>query len=225
MILDSIILSVRQLADARTFRLLLIVTFATTAIFAGLGIGLWQVLHVWLIGRLGGWFGPTEVAFAALLLTVLLAWFLFRAVAMAVMGLLVDSIIESVEEDHYPDIAARAVPVGFVTGLRMGLRSALRAVGWNMLALPAYLALLVTGVGTAVLMVAVNALILGRDLEIMAAARHPTLGPRPLPDARRRWLGLIAALAFVVPLVNFVAPVFAAALAVHMLHRPTRNSA
>lgn len=221
--MDCVLLSLRQLADARTFRLMLVVAVATMAIFTLVGVALWRLIHAWLVGRLDGWFGPTEAAIAAVLVTVVLALFLFRAVAMAVMGVLIDSIIESVEEDHYPDVAARAVPVGLVAGIGVGMTSAARALGWNLLALPAYLILLITGVGTAALMVLVNTLILGRDLETMAAMRHPALGPRPLPAATRRWLGFVAALAFIVPVFNFVAPVFAAALAVHLLHRPSRT--
>ena len=220
MLMTAITLSLRQLADARTFRLMVLVTALTLAIFVTIGLVIWHGLSVWLVARLGGWIGPAEAAAVAVLITLLIGWLMFRGVAMAVMGLFTDGIVESVEEDHYPDVAARAVPVGFWAGLRMGLRSALRALGWNLLALPAYVVLLVTGFGTLVLMVAVNAFVLGRDLEIMVAARHPGLGPRPLTGKQRRTLGLVAALAFVVPLFNIFAPVFGVALAVHMLHMP-----
>lgn len=225
MLFQAIALSLRQLADARTFRLMLLVAALTCAIFAGLGVLGWQAMLHWLVPRFSGWIGAEEAAGIALLLTLLFGWFLFRAVAMAVMGLFTDGIIESVEEDHYPQVAARAVPVSFSRGLRMGLRSAARAVGWNMLAAPAYLALLVTGVGTLALAVAINMVLLGRDLELMAAARHPDLPDRPLARRQRLLLGLVASLAFLVPVLNLFAPVFAAALAVHMLHlSPTETS-
>ena len=55
--------------------------------------------------------------------------------------------------------------------LRMGLASALRALVFNLLALPLYLVLLVTGVGTVALFALVNALLLGRDLGEMVAVR------------------------------------------------------
>ncbi len=224
MLMSAIALSLRQLADGRTARLVVAVAALTVGIFALSGILIWRGLEHWVADRLGSWGGPAEVAALALLLTLVLMWFLFRAVAMAVMGLFLDGIIESVEEDHYPEIAARAVPVTLVHGLRLGLRSAARALGWNLLALPAYLLLLVTGIGTLALMIIVNALILNRDLEDMAAARHPSLGARPLTRRRRMQLGLVAAISFVIPLFNFVAPIFAAALAVHMLHMPERQA-
>ncbi|MEQ1687487.1 MAG: EI24 domain-containing protein [Sphingopyxis sp.] len=218
MLMKAVALSLRQLADARTFRLMMMVAALTVAIIAGLGLVGWQALLHWLVPRFSGWIGPDEAAGIAILLTLLIGWFAFRAIAMAVMGLFTDGIIESVEEDHYPELAARAVPVSFARGVTMGLRSAARALGWNMLAAPAYIALLVTGVGTLVLAVAINAVLLGRDLELMAAARHPALGPQPLARGERFKLGLVAALAFIVPVLNIFAPVFSAALAVHMLH-------
>lgn len=218
MLMKAIALSLRQLADARTFRLMMVVALLTCAIIAGLGVLGWQALLHWLVPRFSGWVGADEAAGIALLLTLLIGWFAFRALAMAVMGLFTDGVIESVEEDHYPHVAARAVPVPFARGAAMGLRSAGRALGWNLLAAPAYLALLVTGVGTLALAVAINAVLLGRDLELMAAARHPALGTRPLASGERLKLGLVAALAFMVPVLNIFAPVFAAALAVHMLH-------
>ena len=39
---------------------------------------------------------------------VLAAFFLFRSVAVGVMGLFTDGIVASVEEEHYPEAAARA---------------------------------------------------------------------------------------------------------------------
>ncbi|MEQ1510711.1 MAG: EI24 domain-containing protein [Sphingopyxis sp.] len=217
MLLKAITLSLRQLVDARTFRLMLLVAVMTLAIFALLGLAGWQAMLHLLVPQFSGWIGPDEAAGIALILTLLFGWFLFRAVAMAVMGLFIDSIIESVEEDHYPEIMSRAVPVSFGRGLAMGLRSALRAIGWNLLAAPAYLLLIFTGIGVPILAVAINTILLGSDLELMAAARHPDLPERPLQRRHRLTLGLVSALAFLVPLLNIFAPVFVAALGVHMV--------
>lgn len=215
MILRALSLSLRQLGDARTVRLVALVAPLTLLVFIVLGAGWWAALDQWILPR---WFAGSD-GFAGLIalgITILSAWFLFRGVAMAVMGLFADGIVESVEEDHYPAAAARAVPVGFMKGVRMGLRSARRAVGWNMLAAPFYLMLLVTGVGTLALALVINAALLGPDLEEMVRARHPAL---PALSSRDRWaLGLVAAAAFLVPVAGLVAPVLGAAMAVHLLH-------
>ena len=215
MIIRAFTLSLRQLNDARTFRLVAAVAALSLLVFVLLGAGLWVLLDQWVMPR---WFPDADgfAAFIALGVTVLLGWFLFRAVAMAVMGLFTDGIVESVEEDHYPAAAARAAPVSFARGAAMGLRSARRAIGWNLAAAPFYLLLLVTGVGTLVLVLLVNMLVLGRDLEAMVLARHP--GMAALTARDRNLLGLAASALFMIPIVNLLAPVLGAAMAVHMLH-------
>jgi CysZ protein len=107
--------------------------------------------------------------------------------------------------------------VGFGKGLAMGLRSALRALAWNLLASPLYLLLLFTAIGLPVALVLVNGLLLGRDLEAMVAARHPG-AVEPLSARDRNLLGFATAVLFVIPIANLFAPVFGAALAVHMVH-------
>ena len=139
---------------------------------------------------------------------------------MAVMGLFADDIIAAVERADYPHVAAR--PVGWARSVRLALASLGRAIGWNLLALPAYIALLVTGVGTIGLFLALNAYLLGRDMADMVQPRHPALPP--LPRGGRWLMGLVSALLFLVPLVNLLAPIFSAAMAVHMLlGRKTRS--
>lgn len=67
-----------------------------------------------------------------------------------------------------------------------------------------------------------NAYLLGRDLSDMVEQRHPGLPPIPRID---RWLmGLVSALVFVVPFINLLAPVWSAAMAVHMLHGARNTS-
>lgn len=220
MILRALVLALRQLGDARTFRLMAVVAGMTLAFFLLFGIGLWLALDHLVLPR---WFAGADgwAALIALGITILAGWFLFRGVSMAVMGLMSDSVVESVEEDHYPAAAARATPVSLARGLAMGLRSARRAIGWNLLAAPFYLLLLVTGIGTLILVIAVNMLLLGRDLEEMVRARHPVMPP--LSARERHALGLVAATLFIIPVVNLLAPVVGAAMAVHMLHnRPNR---
>jgi uncharacterized protein involved in cysteine biosynthesis len=157
---------------------------------------------------------------AALLLGLVGLWFLFPAIAIAVIGIFSDEIVEAVEARHYPHAAGRAVPFG--RSLSMSLASAGRILLWNLLALPFYVILLVTGVGPFLLFSAVNALALGRDLGEMVAARHHE------GEALKRWLaatrgrraalGLGAAWLFLVPFANLLAPVLGAIAATHLFH-------
>ena len=218
MTVRPILLALRQLGEAATLRLMLRVMLLTLAVFVALGVGLWWVLDRWLLPRFAGTDDGGIAAGLAATVVLLAGWFLFRAVAMLVVGMFTDGVVDSVERAHYPDSAARARPVSFVSGLRLGSRSALRTIGWNLAAAPGYVLLLATGVGTLVLALLVNAILLGRDFEAMVAARHPSGGAHPLSSAQRWTLGLASAGLFLVPFANLAAPVFGAALAVHLLN-------
>ena len=109
---------------------------------------------------------------AAVALIVGLAglWFLFPAIAVAVIGLFGDDVVDAVEARHYPAARSRSLP--FRRSLALSIRSAARILLWNLIAAPFYLLLLVTGIGPLLLFSAVNAVALGRDLGEMVAARH-----------------------------------------------------
>lgn len=219
--LRTLTLSIAQLGD-RTFLKVLAESLALTlVVFAILGLGLW-----WLLDALIGWLGWDEggavAATAALLLTILGAWFLFRVVAIGVINIFADEIVAAVERRHYPEAAARAISPPLALQARVALGSVGRAIGWNLLAMPLYILLLVTGVGTIALVVLVNGWLLSRDLCELVLARHrPRAEWRDWMRAKRgeRYpLGLVAALLFVVPVVNLFAPVVGSAMATHMFH-------
>lgn len=159
----------------------------------------------------------------AILLTLLGAWFLFPAVAIMVITTFVDRISRAVEEQHYPAAAKTARPIGIARGAAMGLRSGGRLILFNLLALPFYLLLLITGIGPFVLFVIVNGIAFGRDLAELASARH---GDRA---SRRAWLkttrgeqhiiGTIVSILFLVPFANLIAPVVGTAAAIHLFNR------
>jgi CysZ protein len=222
--LRAIALAIGQIFHPSSIGVLAKVAALTVLVFALLGTGLFFLFDRWLMPMIGAAPDSLIAAVLGFGLAMLGAFFLFRAVAMVVIGLFTDGIVDAVEHDHYPDEAKVAHPIGLAAGLRLGLRSGLRAIGWNLLALPFYLALLITGVGTLLLVLAVNTLILGRDFEAMVAARHPSARAKPLSSSDRLLLGLVPAVLFVIPIVNLAAPIVGAALAVHLFHlRPRRE--
>ena len=212
MVLTAALRAVPSIFQAAALRLLGKTLLLTLLLFTALAGGLWAAVHglrLWL-----GWGGGGAAEATATALTLVAAgWLLFRATAMAVMSLFADDIVEAVERADYPHAVAR--PVGWGRSLRLALASLRRTIGWNLLALPAYLLLLVTGIGTVGLFLAINAYLLGRDMADLVEPRHPALAP---VSRTGRWLmGLVSALLFLVPLLNLLAPVFSAAMAVHML--------
>lgn len=216
-------LSLGDLADAAILRVFVKSLALTLVLFTALGAGGWFASR-WLVLDVLRW-GETAAWLAAIsgfLAMILFGWVLFRAIAVAVIGLFGDAIVVAVERRHYPDALARARLIGVARGLAMGLRSAARALIVNVLLAPLYVLLLVTGVGTPLLFFAANGWLLGADLGEMVAVRH--LGGSDLKSWRRatrwtRWdLGVTIAALLSVPFVNLIAPILGAAMATHMFH-------
>lgn len=225
--IHAFFLSLGQLLDRRVAMVLLKSLAVTLIVFAALGVGLWYGMHAfsaWLAAWLGGVGGSAAFADIATLVLLLLAhWLLFRAVAIAVIGIFADEVVAAVEAKHYPGAHADAQDVPFARSLTMGIQSGVRIIAVNVLLSPLYLVLLLTGVGTAAAFFFVNAWLLGRDLGDMVAARHMPYRDlakwRRSNRLRRFTLGAIGTGLLLVPFVNLVAPIIGAAMATHLFHR------
>ncbi|VVT08409.1 conserved membrane hypothetical protein [Sphingomonas sp. EC-HK361] len=217
----ALALSVAQLNDPVIRRVLVQSLALTLAVFAGLGILVWWGTRA-LLATWSGAYSGEIASVVAVLATLLALWLLFRAVAILVVGVFADAVVETVEAKHYPAALASARAVPFHQAMIMGLRSGLRFVVVNLVVLPVYIALLVTGVGAPILFFAVNAWLLGRDLGEMVAARHMDAaamrGWRKATGGPRFLLGLAATALFVVPVLNILAPILGAAMATHLFH-------
>ncbi len=222
MILAAALRAFPILFHAATRRLLVKSLLLTLLIFAILGAALWTGFHALRL-HFGWGGGGLAEATATAVAVIAIGWLLFRAIAMAVMGFYADEIVLAVEQDSYPVAARHARPAGMARSLRFALASLGRTLGWNLIALPAYIVLLVTGIGSIGLFLLLNAYLLGRDLADMVEPRHPSLPP--IPRGSRWLMGLVSALLFLLPFVNLLAPVWSAAMAVHMLHGVKRKSA
>lgn len=220
--LEGLYLSLAQLPERPMAKILAKSLLLTLALFVLFGVGLWHLVH-WLADR---WFGAADEAYAdiaTLLLLIATGWLLFRAIAVAVIGFFAEEVVAAVEAKHYPDALQSARNVSFVRSLHMGLGSIGRLIVVNILLSPIYLALLITGIGTAAAFFLVNSWLLGRDLGDMVAARHVA---RPnMADWRRRTtisrfaLGMAGTGMFLLPILNLVAPILGAAMATHAFHK------
>ncbi|AOH82960.1 hypothetical protein AWL63_02165 [Sphingomonas panacis] len=215
-------LSIGQFGD-RAFLIVFAKSLGLTfALFALLGGGAWAWAQS-LAATQGadGWLSALA-GFAALLAVFAAGWLLFRAIAIGVMMVFAEEIVVAVERKHYPQALAEARHVGMARAAMMGLGSAARAVVVNIVVLPLYVVLLVTGVGTIALFLVVNGWLLGRDLAEMVAARHlPTAamrGWRASTRMERFTLGVAGTGLFMVPILNLAAPVLGAAMATHLFH-------
>lgn len=220
--LRAFFLSVGQLGDPKIIRVFLKSLGVTLVLLALFGVILWygaQTLVAWMGAgaETGGWVGAATV-----LLWLGGAFFLFRIIAVAVVGIFGDDVVAAVEAKHYPEALAEARNVPFGRSVAMGLGSAGRLILVNLAVSPLYLLLLITGVGTAILFFIVNGWLLGQDLGEMVAARHVSQKGmkswRGSTGFQRFALGLAGTALFLVPILNLVAPVLGAAMATHLFH-------
>lgn len=200
----------------------------TLLLFAVLGTAGWFAL-AGLLGRIGrAWsLDPGYGQIAALLLVILAGWLLWRILALAVLQFFADEVVLAVESRDYPEMAARARKLGLHEEALRALAGAGRALLYNLLALPLALLLAVTGIGAPLVFLAVNAVLLGRELQDMVWLRHRPSpeSPPPLTAIERLLLGGAIAVLLTVPVANFVAPFLGAACAVHLIHRKGRSFA
>ena len=204
-VVTAFALAIGQLADPRVLRLLA-KSIALTVLLLG------------ALGALGLWWLDNAFALIAMLAA---AWLLWRVIAFAVLQFYADEVIAVVEARYYPAAFALARPLGWRAELSRSARSAVRAIAWNIAALPFALALLVTGFGTAIVFWAANAWLLGRELTDMVWLRQPRDpdAPSPLSALKRFTLGGLVAGLLIVPLVNLLVPFIGAAMATHLIHR------
>ncbi|MDP1027495.1 EI24 domain-containing protein [Sphingomonas sp. KR1UV-12] len=219
--LRYLFLSIGQLGDRAVLAVLAKSLALTLALFAVLGAGLW-----WLIQALTGkWLGDGAapfVGFLVILVVIASMWLLFRAVAVASVGLFADEIVVAVERKHYAAALERARSLPFHQAASLAVRSAVRVIAVNLLLLPIYVMLLLFGVGTGIAFLLVNGWLLGRDLGDMVAVRHldgkGVKRSRGETAGQRFLLGLGATVLLTIPIVNLVAPLLGAAMATHLFH-------
>jgi len=224
-IASSLLLAVGQLADSRILLILAKSVAVSLLIFAILAAAAWFAFDA-LLQRAGlsdsTFMGAQSLReIAAFLLAMLGLWVLWRIVAMAVVQFYADDVVAAVEARHYPGahLARRKIPL--TEELSNALRAAGRALIANLIALPIAAALLFTAIGPAIAFWAVNAVLIGRELQDMAWLPHSVPGEKdaPLGKGERFVLGGAITALLAIPFVNFLAPVIGAASAAHLVHR------
>lgn len=225
--IQALFLSFGQLFDRRVAAVFLKSFLLTIVLFAAVSVGIWYGLHA-LTGQFQAWLGGSAWAqgfadIATIFIVLVVHWLMFRAIAVAVIGIFADEIVQAVEARHYPQAHAVARDVPFARSLAMGLGSITRLIVINVLLSPLYVMLLITGVGTPIAFFLVNSWLLGRDFGDMVAARHMPAGQLPKWRGRTRFrrfaLGAFGTGIFFIPGLNLLAPVIGAAMAAHAFHQ------
>jgi CysZ protein len=227
---SAIVKAFGQLGDRAVVGVAVKSIAVTLAVFAGAGAGLYvgldRVLRSeWVAAMLPADYAATATALLWLVGSILAFWLLFRVVAVAVLQLFADEVVAAVEAKHYPALAKCAQPLPLAREVVVASKGLLRALGYNLLALPVAAVLVFTAVGPALVFLAVNAVLLGRELTEMAWLRHHKAWGQgdergnPVPKAERLLLGGVVAALMAVPVVNLVAPLVGAAAGTHLVLR------
>ncbi len=221
MMLRALSLTIGQLGDRAILSVFTKSLLISLILCVGLGLALGKGFH-WLISQ----YLPAESSswMDAILFIggIGLAFLGFRAIAVPVTGFFCDEVVAAIERRHYPAVAGLARSASLVKSAKIGAASLARVLVVNGLALPAYLFLIFTGIGPFILFLALNAVLLGRDLAEMVVVRH-------LDQAQmNQWLrthrfqtmmlGLIVTGLFLIPFVNLLAPIIGAGAAAHLFH-------
>ena len=219
-VLHALAQAFAQLTDRAVLMVLLKSVLATVLAFVALGIGLYFAL-VWAMSSWAGEGSGFAGAAAAVLIAGLAFWFLFRVVAVAVLQFFADEVVIAVERQHYPSRAVEARALPFRRDLANSIRGIGRTLGFNLLALPVAGVLLITGFGAALVFLAVNAWLLGRELTDMAWLRHcgDRAAQNPVSRSERLLLGGAIAGIMLIPGLNLIAPVLGAAAGTHLTMR------
>ena len=221
---SALALSFAQLRDPVHRKVLWRALATTVLLFVTLWWGCERLLagldtSGWPTWAAGAWTDGGALLGALLILPLFIP--LFAATATGIAEIWLDQVIGAVEARYYPGATAR--PVGLAASLRLGLGATVRLLVWNLLALPFYLVLLITGIGTLLLFVVLNGWLLGRAYLEMVAMRHlpaAAVAPWIAAHPHLRWqTGVIAAGLFAVPVVNLFAPLVGAGMATHLFHR------
>lgn len=201
-----------QLDDPRIQKLIGLSIALTIAVFIAVALLAWYLVG-WLSGLEGWWGDAAQVG--GLLVTLVIAWFTFPALAAAISAIFADRVIDAVEARHYPG-RAEPLEVPLWSSILDGIKLAALSLIVNILALP----FLIFPPLYAVIVYGVNGWLLGREYYEMPAFRRLQ---RPVARQvyrahRGRFTmgGLLIALLSTIPFVNLVAPILATAFMVHL---------
>lgn len=216
-------LTLAQIGDPAILRVIAKSLALTLMIFAALGIA--AIFATRSVVAAYGWGDDAGFAAAAAagVAVIVSAWLLFRAVAIPVIGLFADDVVAAIEARHYPAAAQIARPATAALSVKLAFASFARLILLNLLAVPLYGLLLFTAIGPLILFLAINALLLGRDLGEMVAVRHlDTAAVKSwlrVTRGERAFMGAVVTGVFMIPIINLIAPIVGAGMATHLFHR------
>jgi CysZ protein len=196
------------------------------ALAIALLVALWLGLSIALAAaRVAGigWL-DTLIDVAGSAAALLLAWLLFPAMSLLILGFFLDGILDAVESRRYPG-AGPTLRRGATAGLASVLRLLLLALALNLVALPLYLLPAIN----LFIYYLLNGYLVGREyFELVALRRVDGGAARAMWRQHRGRLvlaGIVITFLLSLPLINLVAPVTAASFMLHVFEGLRRDGA
>lgn len=214
--IGGVVKSFAQLTDRRLSDVVIGGIASAALIHLGLiALAIWSVGHITFFDAHWADLGS---AVGVVVAVIVLPGLFFPALATGVMGLWLDRVADAVEARHYP-LSGPIRRQGWGEILSGSLRFMGAMIVANLVALPFYLLLLLTGFGF-VLFYLVNGYLMAREFYDMVALRHLDPAQARLVFRQhllRLWLaGAGIAFLFSIPGLNLIGPVVAVAWMTHL---------
>jgi uncharacterized protein involved in cysteine biosynthesis len=217
-VLSNFSKALKQLPDPKFRRVIWISVVMTISVYAVLCAVLAGVmLGTTFFDSIPFW--ETIIDWAAIIVIPVTALLFFPVVISSFMGMFLESVVDAVEEKHYPGLPIPR-PQSIVSVLVSSLRLLLLALLLNLLLLPFYLLFPLVGqVGFYL----VNGYLIGWEYFELVALRRLT--PREVKQLRSRHSGPLlltgaaTTVLLTIPIINLIAPVIGAAAMAHLAHK------
>lgn len=215
--------ALRSFFDPALTATILKALFLTIVLFVALLAGMEYLLH--MLPTLGAPWVNRVLEILAPVLAIIGIFTVGGPVAALFASLYLDRVADAIEAHNYA-AEPKAPGASWSTSLGAGIRLAGLVILVDLLLLPADA--LLPGAGEVVTLIA-NGFLLGREYFELAALRHLSRGAadalRKRNPGRIFASGMIISVLTVVPFANFIAPLFGAALMVHLYKRLARETA
>ena len=219
--LNSYLLAFSQLRDPRILKPLLcstLLTIGTLVILLILGTYTIDLIFDSLSESSTSWMGDwgdwikTSAKFLVSLFLLAIAYFFFGTVHAAYLGFFLDGIINAVRDKHYPDVKLNP-PSPTVRSTISSTRFVLLSISVNLILSPIYLLGWFFPPTGLILQIWINGLLLGKEYGHLIEERIPTEYKAMQKNYTR--FGMLAEILWMIPIVNFMAPVLLCAVIMH----------
>lgn len=197
-----------------------------TVLLLGIGLSLLTLIGLvlgvnalldWAAATGYGWLDQV-IEVLGVLGTLVVAWFLFPAISVAVSSLFLERVVDATEMRYFPDLPPPR-PIPMLEAAGSGLKLLGAALLFNLLALPLYFVPLLN----IPVWLLLNGYLVGREYAELVGLRR--LDPPAFVVLRRQqrvllWIwGVVIAFLLTLPVVNLVAPIVGASFMTQRFHR------